>query len=312
MSFETIFYAIFPVIIVIGLGIASRITGLVSDTDLAGIERLTYVILFPALLISNIAAAPISGEGVWWLAAAMLVTQLAIAGLSWAFFARSETAGPTGTSAFQGAVRFNTYIALALVFALFGAPGVQLAAIPLGMVIITVNIFCVAFLVKYGRRDAQSPNPNYWRQIASNPLVLACIIGIVLNPIIDDWPRTLDTVFNWFSAAAVALGLFAVGAGLRPVAMPGSWTLILQSNAISLVLKPALFLAIGFMIGLSAEVLTVGLICMAAPTATSSYILARQMGGDAAIMAQILSIGTMASGATLFLWLFLASALTAS
>ena len=297
--------ALGPVMLVIALGFGARASGLVAEAHVGGIERVTYVILFPTLLFSTLSQARFDGPDVWTLGLVMAGTQLLVSLAAWPLFVRSGLPGPAATSAFQGAIRFNTYIALGLVLALHGTAGVEAAAVPLALVIIIVNLFCVAMLARHGERPPGAPAPSVLRGILTNPLILASVAGLAVNPLHVDWPGPVDTVFGWFSTAAIGLGLFAVGAGLRPVTGRGSLAAIAGAGAVSLVAKPALFVGLGLLAGLPATLLSVGLLCMAAPTASSGYILARQMGGDAPLMAQIVTVGTLASAATVAAWLVL-------
>ncbi|MBV6657208.1 MAG: AEC family transporter [Devosiaceae bacterium] len=305
MPADTIAAALIPVMLVIALGFTARWSGLVSDAHVGGAERVTYVVLFPTLLFSNLSVARFEGPDVWALTGLLVAVQILVCVASWVLFVRSSLPGPAATSAFQGVVRFNTYIALALVFALFGERGVQTASVPLAFVIIIVNLFCVAILTRYGERAEGAPAPSMVRAVVTNPLIIACLLGLAINPLQVPWPGPVERVFEWFSAAAIALGLFAVGAGLKPLSGKGSVLAISSANAIGLIAKPALFLIAGLLFALPAEMLTIGLICTCVPTATSAYILARQLGGDAPLMAQIVTVGTLASALTVTAWMSL-------
>jgi hypothetical protein len=62
---------------------------------------------------------------------------------------------------------------------------------------------------------------------------------------------------------------------------------------------PALVWLLGRMLGLSGLPLAIAVLCMALPTASSAYIMARQMGGDAPLMAAITTSEHLASMFTL-------------
>lgn len=302
MSASAVGSALFPVILVIILAFAIRRIGLVNDSHVAGVERITYVVFFPALLFSNLSKASFEDPAVWTLAAVLIGVQLLLNVASWFLFTRSALDGPSATSAFQGAVRFNSYIAFALLFAVFGEQGIQTATVPLAMIIIIVNLFCVTILARYGEPPEGAQAPSIWRSVATNPLIIACALGLAVNPLRVDWPGPVDTMFDWFGTAAIALGLFAVGAGLRPISGKGSLFAILSSSAMNLVIKPAAFILLALLVGLPEEMAAIGLICTIAPTATSAYILARQLGGNGPLMAQIVTVNTVFSALTVTGW----------
>ena len=62
---------------------------------------------------------------------------------------------------------------------------------------------------------------------------------------------------------------------------------------LKLVVMPAIAIALGLAFGLSGASLGVVACCAAVPAASNAYILARQLGGDAPLMAQILTLQTM-------------------
>ncbi|MGM0639576.1 MAG: AEC family transporter, partial [Pseudomonadota bacterium] len=78
------------------------------------------------------------------------------------------------------------------------------------------------------------------------------------------------------------------------------------TNLIKLGLMPALVLAFAVTLGLDPVSRDVVLLFAALPTATSAYILARQLGGDAEMMAALITAQTLLAMATLPLWLRLA------
>jgi predicted permease len=90
-----------------------------------------------------------------------------------------------------------------------------------------------------------------------------------------------------------------VGAGLviesgsRPA--PALWL----STVLKLVLMPTMALTLALALGVRGTELAVVAICSAVPTASNAYILARQLGGDAPLMAQIITVQTLLSALTL-------------
>ena len=107
--------------------------------------------------------------------------------------------------------------------------------------------------------------------------------------------------------AALPLGLVAVGVALRPAALVRLDRGIWASHLVKLALMPALALALALLMGLDPVSRDVVLLFAALPTATSAYILARQLGGDAEMMAALITGQTLLAMVTLPLWLRLVS-----
>jgi predicted permease len=70
-------------------------------------------------------------------------------------------------------------------------------------------------------------------------------------------------------------------------------------------LAPALFAGIAIVIGLDATLTLVGVLIFAAPAATNGYIVAKKMGGDADLYADILTWQTFLSLVVLPIWAWL-------
>ena len=65
---------------------------------------------------------------------------------------------------------------------------------------------------------------------------------------------------------------------------------------------PLLTLALARLFGLQSVATGVAVLTMAMPTATSSYVMARAMGGDARLMAATITLQHLLSVVTLPLW----------
>ena len=62
---------------------------------------------------------------------------------------------------------------------------------------------------------------------------------------------------------------------------------------------PLLMFGACLALGVTGEARTVAIICAAVPPATSAYILARQLGGDATLMATLITSLTLLSVVTI-------------
>jgi predicted permease len=95
------------------------------------------------------------------------------------------------------------------------------------------------------------------------------------------------------------VALICVGAGLDLGAVRAAGVKVAASTAIKLAVAPLLFwlAATGVGAGPTAAAIAVGI--GSTPTAAASYTLARAMGGDARLMAAIVSVTTLVSFVTM-------------
>jgi predicted permease len=206
--------------------------------------------------------------------------------------------GPAFTSLFQGAMRWQVFVALPLAGNLFGDLGLALASVALVAMTPVLNVMCVAVLVRY----ASPAKPDWWdvvSGVAQNPLIWACLVGAALNPVSTAIPQPLHVFVDALGRSSLALGLLIVGAGLHVEELIRPKAVTFVTCALKLVVMPAIAIAIACGFGLTGANLLVTACCTAVPAASNSYILARQMGGDAPLMAQILTFEIVLAAVTL-------------
>lgn len=298
-----IFAALGPIFFMIALGYVFRRRRFPGEAFWPGAEKLTYFLLFPALLVHNLALAEL-GEYAIAPLAGVIVTALAIMSLL-LFLLRPilRVDGPAFSSIYQGSIRFNTYVGLAAAGALFQLPGSTVAALVIAILIPLVNVLCVGVL---SHANGSTGLVELFRSLIGNPLILACLLGILLNISGLGLPIGTESVLDILARAALPLGLLAVGAGLRLHVAFTRYRVLLSTAVLKLWLLPALTYLLTLAADLE-DLETVILVLFAAlPGAPSAYILARQLGGDAELMAAIVTVETGLSIITLpviLLWL---------
>ncbi len=297
--------ALLPVALLIALGFSLRRLRLLDAAGWAAVERLVYFVLFPALLFLELARTDLAGQPLLRLGGTLLLTQLLVAAAVAMARPWLRLSGPAYTSVLQGVVRWNSYVAVALAPALFGPAGAALVAVAVAVMVPVANLLSVAALARHGSGRAAGP-ATLLQALLGNPLLLACAAGIAVNLAQVPLPGPVTEPLTLLARATLALGLLAVGAGLAPLAVLRRPALTVATCAAKLVVKPALAILIGRLLGLEATALGVAALACAVPTATSAYILARLLGGDAELMAGLITATTLAALLTLPLVLALA------
>ncbi|WP_447530306.1 AEC family transporter [Vreelandella sp. TE19] len=298
--------ALGPLFLLILLGAALGYKRWPGSEFWAQMEKLIYFLLFPAMLVATLATADVSQVPVARLAGVLLGAIILLTLLLWGLRGWLLLPAPAFTSVFQGAIRFNTYVGVAGAGALHGSAGVTTAAVAVAVMVPVVNVLCVASFIKAGTLGPTSLRASALALI-KNPLILACLAGIFLNLIGIGLPGWSENAAKLLGRAALPLGLVAVGVALRPAALLRIDRGTLTTNVTKLLVMPVVVLLLAWALGLDALSRDVALLFAALPTATSAYILARQLGGDAELMAAIITGQTLLAMLTLPLWLQLAS-----
>jgi len=293
--------ALLPVFLLIVLGFILKRTLMRLETQWHGLERLTYYVLFPMLLIQTLVKAdltkvPVAGVGGALLLAALVMSLLCLAIRP--LLARLDIDGPAFTSIFQGATRWQTYVALAVSGNLYGDTGLALASVAMVAIIPLVNVFSVSVLAHYASPEKQSARAIAMT-VVRNPLIWACAIGLAVNVLHVPLPKIWHEVADALGRSSLAIGLLVTGAGLH---LEGLFRPSLGAAVgvfLKLILMPVLGIALGLWFGLTGANLVIVAACSAVPASSSAYVLARQMGGDAPLLAQIITLQTILAAITM-------------
>lgn len=301
--------ALAPVIALIALGHQMRSRRWIDDSFWLPAERATFFLFFPALLVTALARARLDGLPVGGIMAAeagavmiMAVgTGLAASGLKRAPW---RLDGPAFTSLFQCSMRPNTYVGLAVAAGLWGAQGVALVAICTAAVVPLVNLLGILAHLRWAGRDGAAFR---WRDailpVVRNPLILSCVAGIALNLAGIGMPPVIGPFLDILAGASLPLGLLAVGAGIRLGDLNRAGASVGLSIATKMAGLPLLVLVLGALCGLDGATMAASVLYAALPAAPVSYVVARQMGGDAPLVATMLSAQTVAAALIMPVWI---------
>jgi len=285
---DILLISIWPIFAPISLGHTLARNGFPGPGFWQFADRLNYFLLFPALLVSSLAEAPVDDPGLLRLGGAAIATILTAAGL----VALLPRIRPLPAARFgpvlQGVIRFYTYLGLTILAVLSGAPAIERAAIYLAIAVPLVNLLSILALGERGGSLSLMA-----RTVLRNLLILACLggLGLALSGI--GLPLGTGNFVALMGQVSLPLGLLCVGAALTPTSLRGDWAVLAGIGAARLLAMPVLAGAVGLAFGLSEVETMVLVVFSAVPTAPTAYALTRQMNGDAKMMAGIVTTQTL-------------------
>ena len=288
-----------PVFVLIAIGYGLRKSGFLPDATWRPIEKLSINLLYPGFLIPAIWHADLSGPSAGAAGGAAVVSVIVIAALALMAKPFLTLDGPAYTSVFQGVIRWNSFVFLPVVQSLFDARGLAVAAVMIACIIPVTNIACVAVLARWGA-DQRGVSPlALMKAMLRNPILMACIIGLALNFAgVPGFP-VLDRILELLGDAALPMGLIVAGAGLSFAEVMRRRTTVLAVSVVKLLVMPFLMWGVCRLMGGDQLAQSLALLCGATPGAAASYMLARQMGGDAPLMAGVIALTTVGGAITM-------------
>lgn len=299
----TTLIALIPIIVLTAIGYISEKSKLIPDEQWRGIERLTYFILFPCVLFKSIALADFASLPSLSMGLSLLVTVLIMIAFVLAlrpFLQKKfDINGPRYSSIFQGAVRWNGFLALALADNLMGDEGVALLAIAMVVMIPVLNVSSILVLSKYGASQKAPTASKIIRDLVTNPFNVAIFLGIVANVISLPITGATLTTINMLGSGALSIGLLCVGASIDLNSLRKPGPALTTGTFIRLFVGPCVGVGIATLFGLEGNAFTAIVIACAVPSASNAFLLARLMGGDAKLMAELLTLQSVISIATI-------------
>jgi hypothetical protein len=291
--------ALIPVFLLIALGFALKRARWPTSEFWEPAERFAYYVLFPALLFYSLATARLGAMAFDRLALVIAIAALAMTLLVILLRIPFEFEGPAFTSLLQGAIRFNTYLGIAIATASFGRDSIAYAGVYLAIMVPLGNLISVVALALWARPGGALDAVAVVFEVVRNPLIIACVLGGALSFAGLALPSWLDGVVDILARAALPVGLMCVGAGIELGAVRGRWLPIAVACVLKLVAMPAITFAIARYLGLDGMALVIVVLFNALPSAPAAYVLAKRMGGDAGLMAAILTTQVLLSIVTL-------------
>ena len=283
-------------VLIIALGRGLIQTGFISSTAIGELNRLTYWVGLPALLIERIgSAAPDFGSVLGILLVLVLATVVSItiaalvAGL-WGMPVRSLVTFVHG--AFRGNI---TFIGLPVVIYAFAgtaeASAYESAALVAFVPLVVVyNVVAVTLMQLHGPARILQTARRVLIGLATNPILIGTLVGLAVALSDFSLPLVASRTLGAIGQMALPLALLGIGAGLQVSRLRGHLQWSMAAAFLKCSVGPAAGYVIGTALGLGSEELRLALIFLACPTAAAAYVLVQQMDGDVPLIASIITL----------------------
>jgi predicted permease len=195
-------------------------------------------------------------------------------------------------------------------FYFLGDSGLVKASLIAGFLMILQNLLSVVALRFYAARThsgiATSGARGMVASILGNPVIISAMAGILASIFHLPIPKILQRVLDILSGMALPLALLLIGGSLSLDLVKKYFGPSMGAIFIKLMVLPAAGLGLFFIFDVSSEEYLPGLILLASPTATITYVMSREMKGDPEFAAANISAGTLLSAVTFSFWLMIA------
>ncbi|BAO89615.1 AEC family transporter [Caballeronia cordobensis] len=299
---------ILPIFAIILTGWLARVSGYMPHALAPSLMQFAYYVAMPALVFLTIADESLRSLLEWRFLAAfgggsMICFALMLLGM------RIGRGGNLGASAMLAAAISMTntgFVALPILKALYGKPGVLAAAVA------TVFVGAIMFpvlvvLLEIGRYDTSRKISvtALIRRIVTNPVILATLCGLLWSVGGLTLPAPFASFLTILGEALTPCALFAIGLDLTSGELRGRVSFYAILTILKLAIVPLVVYGLCLAMRLGHEATVAAVVCAAVPTAKSAYVLAVEYDVEKNVVGAVISMTTLLSIVTLLAWLYL-------
>lgn len=303
-SFLLSLNAIISIFVIMAVGYAAKRLLRLEKPHVGRFNALIFHTLLPIMLFNNIYTSNIRG-GISFRCLGLALGVLAVLlAFTWWFIKRAEPANSRRGVMIQASFRSN-FLLLGMPLVQELCPGADLATVSvmLAIVVPCFNMLAVVTLETFSRK--QIDVRQILLGIAKNPLIIASALGILANLSGLPLPECLSNPISQMGAAASPVALLLLGAQFEFQDVRQHRRNLAICTGFRLVVYPAVALTLAALAGLRGPEFAVLISMFATPTAVASFSMAAQMGGDPELAASVVTVTTLLSAVTMFLWIFL-------
>lgn len=299
--------AVLPFVIYLGLGVFLKRFKNVDESFFKQLNAIIFSVFFPFTMFNNVHDISLDISSCIRLIFICMITLFLLIALSFVVVKRLVKENEKRGVIIQAIYRSNTLLyALPLIETLFGNDGTALGSIIIAFFVPIYNILAIIILEYFNGQNTSIK--NLLLKILYNPLFQGAVIGLVFAFLHIHIPAIIDKTINTISSMTSPLALIVLGGTTKLMSIKQNMKYIIPTLTFKMVVFPLITAFLGKILGLSSIELFVYFILFATPVAVSSFSMAANMGGDSQLAGEFVSVSTVISVLTLFLWiLFLTS-----
>ncbi|MBD1572219.1 AEC family transporter [Vibrio sp. S17_S38] len=297
-----------PICLMLLLGVLLRNFKMINDNFIEVASKLVFRVTLPALLfLSIIKSSSISSDSLSLVMFGMISTIVffIFATITTRMFIKEPK--DQGVIV-QGAFRSNmAIIGLAYVSNAYGETGVAIAAIYIAGVTILYNILAVIALTPKSQEPSLKSYLGMLKAIIKNPLIIAITLALVASKLSVPVPEMVIHAGQYFAHMTLPLALLCAGGSLNIRELQHDKAANILASSYRLILCPLMSTLGAYWYGFEGLELGVIFFMTSSPAAAASYVMARSMGGNATLAANIIALTTVGSILTCSLGIILLS-----
>ncbi len=303
-TFLFILNLVAPVFLIVGVGFVLKLFNMINDDFVSLSSKIVFNVSLPALIFTEVSNLKINElirfDVIVFVYAGTLISFLFV----WIISKRIKT--PTDRGVFiQGSFRGNfAIIGLALILNIFGKSTLGKASLVLAFTVPLYNVLSVIALTIPLKKEKRISAVSSFIEIIKNPLIIAVFLALPFSYYHLSIPFFAVKTVNYLAALSLPLALIGIGGFMKFNEVKNEIMLTVYSSFLKLIVIPFAATYIAVLLGFRGDDLGIIFILFSCPTAIASFIMAKAMGSNGKLAANILLITTLFSAVTITLGLF--------
>jgi len=286
-----------PILLLLLLGIVFRRTGFINENFINTANSFVFNITLPCLLFISLASTSLTQATNLPLFFFGISYTLASVFIFWLLSLIITTTEKRGVF-IQGAFRGNLgIIGIALVFNAYGSEILPTASLYMALIALIDNPLSILLLKKKGDFPLKT--------ILSNPIFLGVLLGLLYSGLHIPLPHFLYQSLQYLAQTTLPLALICIGGSLYWHNFQTNHKEVIWASISKLLFMPLIGTSLAHALGFKGQELGLIYLMLSAPTAVSSYIMAKKMSSYGAMAAEMIALSTAFSTLIITLGLIL-------
>ncbi|MDF2152513.1 AEC family transporter [Vibrio sp. CAU 1672] len=285
-----------PICLMLLLGVVFKRIGVINDNFIDIGSKLVFQVTLPTMLFLSIVTSEhdfsAASRFVYFSALASIAFFVfTFASVQWCF-----SGSPDRGIIIQGSFRANTgIIGIAYVANAYGSQGLALAALYVAAITFVYNVQAVLCLSPRNRDSGTQAVKMMLGTLTRNPLIIAILSGFLFYLLAIPVPQIAIEAGDYLSKMTLPLALLCTGGSLNFGQMKRETGPAWFASSYKLIVAPGIITLSAYLLGFEGLELGILFFMNASPVAAASYVMARAMGGNATLAANIIALTTLLS-----------------
>lgn len=293
------------ILLLLALGLLGKKAGILTPPRIDVLNKVAFYIALPALIFHSIYKRSLGAIFSLNLLLGFHITLIAILGLGWVIHRRIESRAKRSVAITQSYHGNIGYMGLPIVAMTLGETGGARAGLLLGFGSTTQILLTMSLLVYIN--STRPKITDEIKKVIFNPVILSLFFGIAFSLLGLSLPEVLDEGVSWVGRSALPIALLGVGASIE---LRDHWEdldILSSVLILKIILMPLLGFLLFTLLGAGTLEVRTGVLMLGMPTAVSTFIYTKEVGGDERLASLNISLTTISSILPISVLIFLFS-----